>query len=40
MNTESGPFADARVRQAFSMSIDREGLCNDILQGVAHRWRS
>ena len=34
MNTESGPFADARVRQAFSMSIDREGLCNDILQGV------
>ena len=26
MNTESGPFADARVRQAFSMSIDREGL--------------
>ena len=34
MNTEAGPFADARVRQAFSMSIDREGLCNDILQGV------
>ncbi len=34
MNTESGPFADARVRQAFSMSIDWEGLCNDILQGV------
>lgn len=34
MNTESGPFADARVRQAFSMSINREGLCNDILQGV------
>ena len=34
MNTESGPFADVRVRQAFSMSIDREGLCNDILQGV------
>lgn len=34
MNTESGPFADARVRQAFSMSINREELCNEILQGV------
>ena len=34
MNTESGPFADARVRQAFSMSIDRKGLCEDILLGV------
>jgi len=34
MNTESGPFADARVRQAFSMSIDREGLCRDMLLDV------
>jgi oligopeptide transport system substrate-binding protein len=32
-NVEKEPFNDARVRRAFSMAIDRQGLIDNILKG-------
>lgn len=34
-NTASGPFSDVRVRQAFSMAIDRRFIAEEVLSGAA-----
>lgn len=34
-NTAAGPFTDVRVRQAFSMAIDRRFIANEILNGAS-----
>ncbi len=34
MRTDKAPFSDARVRQAMSMAIDRQGIVNATLEGV------
>ena len=34
-NARRKPFDDVRVRQAFSMALDRQALVNDVLEGLA-----
>jgi ABC-type oligopeptide transport system substrate-binding subunit len=33
-NTDQAPFNDLRVRQAFSMAVDREAIANNVMQGL------
>jgi peptide/nickel transport system substrate-binding protein/oligopeptide transport system substrate-binding protein len=33
-NTDNPPFNDLKVRQAFSHAIDRDSLCNQVMQGL------
>ena len=35
-NTAAGPFMDVRVRQAFSMAIDRRFIANEVLNGASN----
>ena len=34
VNNEEGPFSDVRVRQAIQYAIDREGMCESLLNGA------
>lgn len=33
-NTDTAPFNDLKVRQAFSHAIDRDAICNQVMQGL------
>ncbi len=39
LNSASGPLADARVRLALSLAVDREALILTVMQGAAHPLR-
>lgn len=33
INNQAGPFKDDKVRRAFSLALDRQQICDDVLQG-------